>query len=231
MKRFFKDVTVDAADDQFRVLLDGRAVKTQLGKPQFLPTQGLAEAMAAEWSEQGDKIDPARFRFRDLADFAIDMVAPDPDATVTKLLGFIETDTLCYRADPEEPLYRKQQEIWDPLLTAFEERESVSIERISGIMHKPQAPETHEKLSERLTSLDCFSLAALQTMTSLAASLTVGLSALEKDADPDALWRAANLEEDWQIELWGEDAEAADVRANRHADFLSAWNFAKLAGA
>mgnify|MGYP002832276079 FL=1 len=65
-------------------------------------------------------------------------------------------------------------------------------------------------------------------MSSLAASLCIGLAALESDADGMALWAAANLEEDWQIEQWGEDEEAAERRANRLAAFLKAMEFAQL---
>ena len=37
-------------------------------------------------------------------------------ASARRLLPYAETDTLCYRADPDEPLYRRQQQLWEPLL-------------------------------------------------------------------------------------------------------------------
>ena len=57
---------------------------------------------------------------RDLADYAIDQVAPDRPGVAARLLPYAETDTLCYRADPDEPLYRRQQERWEPLVQAME---------------------------------------------------------------------------------------------------------------
>ncbi|MCA0910719.1 ATP12 family chaperone protein [Qipengyuania gaetbuli] len=230
MKRFYKDVTVARTDIGWTVQLDGRPIKTQGGKPQVLPTEALAEMLAAEWRSQGETIDPSTFRFRDMADYALDVVASDPEPVVEKLLGYAETDTLCYRADPEEPLYRRQQEIWEPLLTAFEAREGVTLHRVSGVLHKPQAEASLARLRERLAGLGAFELAALEQLTSLAASLCIGLGALEEDADTEALWAAANLEEEWQADLWGREEEAEERRAKRKRDFLAAVEFARVSG-
>ncbi len=230
MKRFYKDVTVARTDIGWTVQLDGRPIKTQGGKPQVLPTETLAGMLAAEWRSQGQTIDPSTFRFRDMADYALDVVASDPEPVVEKLLGYAETDTLCYRANPEEPLYRRQKEIWEPLLTAFEAREGVTLHRVSGVLHKPQAAASLARLRERLAGLGAFELAALEQLTSLAASLCIGLGALEKDADTERLWAAANLEEEWQADLWGREEEAEERRAKRKRDFLAAVEFARVSG-
>lgn len=230
MKRFWRETAVEQAGDGYRVLLDGRPIKTQArGVPQVVPTRALAEALAGEWDAQGEEVDAKAFFFRDLADYAIDRVAPDRDAAVARLLPFAETDTLCYRADPDEPLFRRQQEAWEPLVAACEARHGVRLERVSGIVARPQPAETLERLREVLAALDPFTLAALETMTALAASLVTGLAALEPDADPEALFAAANAEEDWQAELWGWDAQAEQVRAARLEAFGKAAEFARLA--
>ncbi|RYD71993.1 MAG: molecular chaperone, partial [Verrucomicrobiaceae bacterium] len=155
------------------------------------------------------------------------MVAYDKPSVVGKILRYGETDTLCYRADPDEPLHKRQWAEWEPVVTAFEAREGVRMERVSGIVHKPQPAATLATLKARLEALDPFTLAALEVLTSLSASLTVGLSALELEADPDVLWRAAELEEAWQVELWGSDWEAEERRKRRKADFLRAVEFAR----
>jgi chaperone required for assembly of F1-ATPase len=230
MKRFYQDVAVTEADGGFRVTLDGRPIRTQGGAAQVVPTRAVAEALADEWRAQGDEIDSKNFVLRDLADYAIDRVAPDPAASVARLLPYAETDTLCYRADPHEPLYRRQHALWEPLVQAFEARHGVRLERVSGIVHRPHPPETLARLSEVLATLDPFTLAALETLTSLAVSLTIGLLALEPDADPDALFAAANCEQDWQAEQWGWDAQAEEGRKLRLEAFRQAVRFARLAG-
>lgn len=231
MKRFYREAACGEAGDGWQVQLDGRGVKTVGGRAQVVPTSALAEALAAEWAAQGDEIDPAGFVLRDMADYALDVVAPNPAETIAALLGYAETDTLCYRADPDEPLHARQRDVWEPLLRAAEVRWDVHFERISGVIHRPQPKPTLERMRAALVALDPFALAALRNTASLAASLVIGLAALEPGSDTDMLWRAANLEEDWQAELWGEDAEAALLRERRLAAFTAAARFAALARA
>lgn len=229
MKRFYKAVTVEAAEGGFGVRLDGRAIKTVGGRPQVVPTQALAEAMAAEWDAQGPEIDPALFLFRDMADYAIDVVAGAPAQVIGEILPYAETDTLCYRAEPDEAFAARQRLMWEPLLASAEARLGVQFVRVTGIIHKPQPIETLAALRDELEALDAFQLAALRNTTSLAASLVIGLAALQPQADLDALWDAANLEEDWQAELWGKDAEAMERREKRSAAFAAAAQFSGLA--
>lgn len=227
MKRFYKQVTVEAAEGGFGVRLDGRAIKTVGGRPQVVPTFALAEAMAGEWAAQGEEIDPRSFRMRDLADYALDVVAEDPEAAVAGLLRYAETDTLCYRANPDEPLWKRQQALWEPLLCVCEAREGIRLQRVSGVMHRPQSQAALAALRARLEAMDYLTLAALTTLSSLSASLVIGLAALDPEADGEALWQAANLEEDWQAELWGRDWEAEARREKRKGDFLAAMAFAR----
>lgn len=229
MKRFYRAVSIEETVQGFAVTLDGRAIRTAAGNPQTVPGRDLADALAGEWAAQGDELDLALFRFRDLVDYAIDIIGTERAAAQGKLLAFAQTDTLCYRAYPEEALFRRQQEVWEPLLTAFEMREGVRMERISGIMHRPQPPESLGKLQARLAGLDDFTLAGLHTTSSLAASLVIGISALEADADADLLWSAANLEELWQAGLWGQDAEALARLEQRRTEFSAGFEFIRLA--
>ena len=230
MKRFYREAAAVEDADGWHVALDGRRVKTQGGKAVVLPRERLARLLAAEWAAQGEEIDPRSFRMRDLADYAIDMVEQDREAAITAILRFAETDTLCYRADPDEPLWKRQQAEWEPLLAACEAREGVKFQRVSGVMHRAQDAAALTKLRDRLETLDPFALAALTTLCSLAVSLAIGLAALEPGADGEALWDAANLEEDWQAELWGRDWEAEERREKRKADFMAAMEFAQSVG-
>lgn len=228
MKRFYDRVEVAQADGGWQVQLDGRGLKTVKGAAQLVPTRALADALASEWAEQGEDVDTSRFVLRDLADYAIDMVEPDRAAAIAQLIGFAETDTLCYRADPDEPLHARQLEKWEPLLGQLEDGEKLRFTRVSGIIHRPQPPATIERLGEILASQDSFTLAAMQTMASLAASLSIALIALRRDAEPVSLWRAANLEEEWQADLWGRDPQAEARRARRQDEFLAAFRFVRL---
>ena len=229
MKRFYIACSAVAVGLQWQVTLDGRPVRTQGGKPQLLPSLTLAEALVGEWAAQGEEIDPAGFPLRDLADYAIDIVQPDPGQVADDLLRFAETDTLCYRADPDEALGIRQREVWEPLILAAEARFDVRFIRLAGVIHRPQPSETLAALRAEMLRLDAFELAALHTLASLAASLIVGHAALDPAVDAPALFAASNLEEDWQAELWGKDEAATVLRARRLAGFCEAASFVQLA--
>jgi chaperone required for assembly of F1-ATPase len=231
MKRFYTDVDYQAVEAGWQVHLDTRPLKTVGGRLQIVPTQELAQALAAEWAAQGEKLDPASLVMRDQTDFAIDVVAQDPIDTIKRTLAYGETDTLCYRADPDDALFERQNAEWEPVLTAVEHREGVQLARVSGIVHRAHPNETLPKLHASIAGLNPFDLAGLHTITSLAASLCIGLEALENGANAEALWKAATLEEEWQADLWGRDEEAEEARARKRGEFLTAFNWTKLARA
>ena len=150
----------------------------------------------------------------------------------------VDTRNLSSTVRPGDDFYRYVNEGWlktarapdgVPYIDAFVEVFLRTEERIGGIIHRPQPPATLARMRTALGSADPFTLAALRNLASLAHSLVVGLAALEPDADPHALWLAANLEEDWQAELWGKDAEAMERRDRRFAAFAAAMRFAELA--
>lgn len=235
IRRFYKDVTLGevpgAKKPGYQVLLDGRGIKTVGRAPQVVPNEALGEALAAEWRHQGEKIDPASLPLRDITDYAIDIVAGDMAGVARALVSYAETDTLCYRADPDEALHAHQQAVWEPLLGAFEAAHGITLVRVSGVLHRPQPPEAMAKLEARLTSLNPFVLAAVEAMAKLAASLVTALAALDAthEQEPLALWQAACLEEEWQADLWGRDWEAEERREKRETDFLRACAFARMA--
>ena len=229
MKRFWKIVATEPCEGGWRITLDGRPIKTQGKRAQVLPSAAMAEALAAEWAAQGEEINADTFPGRDLADYAIDVIAAAPAEIIAGILPYGDTDTLCYRGEAGEALHQRQLAVWEPILTAAERRWDVHFERVEGIIHRPQPPATMARMQAVLAAQNPFTLAALATMSSLAASLVIALSALEPEADVAALWDAANLEEYWQAELWGRDAEAEALRARRKSAFEMAVRFAGMA--
>lgn len=228
MKRFYKLAETAPVEGGWQVMLDGRGLKTQGGRAQVVPTRALAERLAGEWAAQGEEIAPGTFPLRDMTDYAIDMVAADPAVAIDAILPYGDTDTLCYRAAGGDSFRTRQDEAWDPILAAVEAREGVFFARTEGVLHAAHPEGTCERLHARLTGMDAFTLVAVQNMAALAASLCVALAALEPGADLDALYAAANLEEDWQAMQWGWDEEALARRDARLKGFILAAELAAL---
>ncbi|PVX29789.1 ATP12 family chaperone protein [Sphingomonas pokkalii] len=224
MKRFWK--TVSIADGAIE--LDGRAVRTPARAALTLPTPQLAEAVAEEWRSVGEELDPRAMPLTGLANAVIDQVAPNPAPFAADLARYGESDLLCYRAELPEPLVERQAAQWDPLLDWARTRYDVHFETTAGIMHRPQPPATIARLQEVVAALDPFRLAALSPLVTISGSLVAALALLEGAADRETVWRAAQLDEDWQAEQWGEDDLATRARDVRRADFDAGARFLSL---
>lgn len=239
MKRFYQEVTIRRVESGWagtgwagrgwQVHLDHRPLRSQGGLAQIVPTRAAADLLAEEWRAQGrkmgDALDPCAFVLRDLADHAIDIVGPDRAGQIARLLAFASSDTLCYRAGPDDPIHQRQLELWEPLVSGFERRHQISLRRIIGIIPQPQEAQALSRIEARLQGEDAFTLATLGALATLSASLIVPLALRDGDGEAEALFAAANCEEDWQAERWGKDPEAEARRAQRLASFRQAARF------
>ena len=229
MKRFYREVAAVPGEGGHGITLDGRAVRTPARAPLLLPNAALAEAVAGDWRAQGEDIDPASMPMTGLANAAIDRVAPDARGFAATVAVYGESDLLCYRADGPEELVARQTEQWQPLLDWAAERHGVDFAVTSGVVYVGQPETTLARLRAVVESLDPFALAALSKMVSLSGSLVIGLAALERAFPVAQLWQAAELDDLFQAEQWGDDDEALARRAKRHDEFAMAARFAELA--
>ena len=216
MKRFWTDVAIDA--DRV-VTLDGKPVRTPGRRPLALPTDALAQAVAEEWRSVGETIDPRTMPLTGLANAATDPIANDPAQFAARLAAYGESDLLCYRADGPPPLVERQAARWDPLLDWARARYDVTFAVTAGVMHVAQAPATIARLHEAVAAHDDFHLAGLSPVVTLTGSLVIGLALVEGEIDGDAAWAAAGIDEDWSIEMWGEDWQATQLRELKRKEF------------
>ncbi|MGH6793275.1 MAG: ATP12 family chaperone protein [Methyloceanibacter sp.] len=221
-KRFYQDVTVEDEGDGAALRLDGKPVRTPLKNPLALPTRGLAEAVAEEWRAQGERIDPETMPLTKLANSVIDGVHGNEDAVIDDIVAHAASDLLCYRADGPHGLVAAQEAEWNPVLDWAKDALDAPFIRAEGVMHATQPQASLDRIKERLQRLDAFSLAALHVMTGLTGSALLALAVALGLLTPEEAWKAAHVDEDWQIGKWGEDAEAAARRAHRRRDFAAA---------
>ena len=228
MKRFWKSAAAVEADGGYTVELDGRPVKTPARAELAVPTSALAEAIAAEWNDSPEEVDPRTMPLTGLANAAIDRVASDKDAFAAGLARYGESDLTCYRAEGPETLVKRQTESWDALLGWARRRYDVDFATCSGVMHVPQPEETVRKLGHAVAMLDAFRLAGLSPLVTIGGSLVAGLAVVEKMMPATEAWEAVSLDDRWQMEQWGADAEAEAALDARRRDFLAGARFLEL---
>ena len=222
MKRFWQEVAISP---ERGVLLDGRPVRTPGRLPLILPTDALAQLVAEEWRAVSGEVDPRAMPMTGLANAAIERVAADPLAFAATLARYAENDLLCYRAEAPPELVARQAAAWDPPLAWAQTRYDVSFVVATGIIHRPQPAATLARIGEAVAALDPFALAALSPITTLTGSIVLALALADAAIGPEEAWHAATVDERWQAERWGEDAQAAALLAERHREFAAAISF------
>ena len=228
MKRFWKEARAARVEAGWVVELDGRPLRTPARAELLLPSERLGQAVAREWAEAGETVDPRALPVTGLANAAIDRVAPDPDAFAANLAAYGEIDLLCYRVAAPAKLVEWQSVEWDPLLAWARRRFDVDFRVTEGLSHVPQPEATLARLGHAVAALDRFQLAALSPVVTIGGSLVAALAVVEQAVTAEIAWSAVSVDERWQLKQWGSDAEAEAALANRRRDFLAAASFLEL---
>lgn len=227
-KRFYKKVEVSGEPPVLSVRLDGRAIKTPMKAELAVPVPALADALAHEWDNQAEEINPATMPLTRLCNTAIDRIAPDPQPVIDEMTEFAGSDLVCYRADAPEGLVGRQQAMWDPLLQFAHEELGARFVSVSGLMHQAQPETALEAISGYLKSQDAFALTAIHNITTLTGSCILAVAVHHDRLSGVEAWSAAHVDEDWQVEHWGEDDQGAARRAGNKREFDAALKMLSL---
>lgn len=228
MQRFYKDVAVGTEPSGFTVLLDGRPVRTPARHVLILPTQALAEAVAEEWRGQGETIAADGMRLTRLATTATDLMPTRREDAIQEAAGFAGTELLCYRASAPSALVARQAAGWQPWLDWAARQYDAQLLPADGVMPVEQPAPALKALHAAVARLNDWRLVGLHAATTALGSLILGL-ALERGAiDSERAFETAFLDELYEIEAWGEDAEQARRHERLRADIAAAERFLRL---
>jgi chaperone required for assembly of F1-ATPase len=228
MKRVYREAARRQVGEGWGIALDGRPMRTPARHELVVPSAALAAAIAAEWDAQQDDIRPATMPFTRLAATAIDRTRAQRDLVIAETANYAGTDLVCYRADHPPELVARQQAQWQPLLDWAMLRYDASLAVTSGVLPQPQSPAALKAFAAAIAAQDDFRLTALHTMTAACGSLVIALALLEGRLDAAAAFAVSQLDETFQIESWGEDAEAAVRRHALKEDIAAAARFVQL---
>jgi chaperone required for assembly of F1-ATPase len=228
MKRFYKNAATIPAAGGYGITLDRRLVKTAGASDLIVPSLALAAAVAAEWDAQQSEIRREKMPLMRLAGTTIDRNSTQREAVVRQVAHYAGTDLVCYRATHPPALAARQQAVWQPLIDWAVERYDAPLTVTTGVIPASQPAASLATFAAVVAAHDDFSLTALHTATTACGSLVIALALLEGRLDAAEAFAAAQLDESFQIEAWGEDTEQAERRAALAAEIAAAARFPAL---
>ncbi len=221
-RRFYKVAALAPHSGGFAVTLDGRQAKTPGRNPLVVADEAVAEALAAEWQAQGERIDPAAMPLTRIVNSAIDRVAREMEPVRAEIVKYAGSDLVCYRGEGPQSLVDAQQAAWAPVLAWAEAALGARFVLAEGIIAVEQPAESLKAVAVALADLDPLRLAAVHVVTTLTGSALIALCVLSGGLDPEKAWAAAHVDEDWQMEQWGRDEMALARRSARWREMQAA---------
>ncbi|MEQ9109379.1 MAG: ATP12 family protein [Rhodospirillaceae bacterium] len=227
-KRVYKTVAITEENGSYCLLLDGRVLHTPLRAKLVTPFKSLAEVVASEWDAQVEYIDPATMPLTKLLNTCVDRVSSNPEQIVDGLLQYVDTDLLCYRAEGPETLVERQCKVWQPVLDWLSATHGISLPVVQGIIPTAYPPEIKSQMRALMLSFQAPALTAVQGVAALTSSLSLALALVGGRLSGAEVAAAANLDETWQMERWGEDKESRDRLNRLQSDVFAVERFLEL---
>ena len=226
-KRFYARARAAEGKDGFAITLDDKPIRTPSGRQVVVPNKEIADAIVAEWEAQQEFIEPLTMPLTRFANSVVDAVVDRVEAVTDDLAKYFQSDLLFYRAGHPEALVAREAALWDPVVFWAADTLGAHFILAEGIVHVRQ-PEAAVAAARAALPKDPWSIAALYVITTLTGSALLALALQHGVVDPDQVWAAAHVDEDWNSEKWGVDDEVAARRAARLVDFRAA---ARIVGA
>lgn len=230
MKRFYQTATAGpgAEGTGFTVLLDGRPVRTPARRSLSLPSEALAKAVAAEWQAQGQELALPEMRLTRLATTVVDLMPARRADAIAEVTGYAATDLLCYRVAEPGDLARRQADLWQPWLDWLERDTGARLVVTRTVDPVPQPEASLETLAAAVEAFDDWRLVGLHAAVTLTGSIVLGLAMARGALTAEPAFRAALLDEIYEIERWGEEHEQQKRHARLRADLEAAERYLEL---
>jgi len=227
-RRFYRQVDHVSVDTGWQITLDGKVLRSPARADFVLPTRQLAEAIAVEWDAQQEHVLPHNMPMMQLASTAVDRVALNHDKVAAEIAGYAASDLVCYHADMPEELVRRQAQSWQPLVDWANHRFDTALRATTGIVAIEQSADSLARFNQVAHALDSWRLTALASLTGSTGSLIIALAVLDGHLNAEQAALTAQLDELFQAERWGEDAEAAQRRQALARDVTDTAHFLSL---
>lgn len=196
MKRFYKSVTLtDKTAEGYGLLLDNKPVQTPARKTFFIKSHDIAQLIVKEWESQTENILPLTMPVSQMAMTLTDRVIPFRGHLESEILGYIDTDLICYRTDEPEQYKLIQEEKWNPFVNWFKNKFHLDLQVTYGLSPLTQSDEIHQSIRKYITSINHEYFMALYITTLGTGSIILGLGFIAKDFSVDDILEASFAEE------------------------------------
>ncbi|XP_044160663.1 ATP synthase mitochondrial F1 complex assembly factor 2 [Bufo gargarizans] len=225
-KRFYENVSISQGEGGFEINLDQRKLRTPQGKIFTVPSEPLATAVAAEWDVQRETIKFFTMHLTTLCNTALDNpTQKSKEALIAASLKFLDTDTVCYRVEDPPALVELQTNEWDSVLKWAENRYDVEISSSTSIMGPVIPDHTKQVFHRHLASHNSWSLLGIEFMVSQLKSFVLAMGLLDRYLTVQKAVLLSRLEEEYQIQRWGNvewahDYELQELQARTAAGTL-----------
>lgn len=211
MKKFYTLVSHEKTDEGYRILLDGRPVKTPARANICAPNEGAANLAVQEWAAQEDEIKPDTMPVTQILSTKIDRVMGQRDSLTPEVTRYFNTDLICYFHEGEpQAMAELQEKAWRPWLDWFEGRFGEALQTTSALQAVTHSAGAHEKVQAYINDLCDDRFTVLQSLVPACGSLVLSLAFIEGAMTPDELFNAARVEEQFKDELYKADFYGPD---------------------
>ena len=208
VNRFYETVSLGEEGGMFCLHLDGKNAKTP--KRHLLATKyrPLAEQIVKEWDAITEEINFQAMAFTRLLSTAIDLGSDERDAWENIVVDYLKADLLCHRAELPAALVERQCEVWDPYLSFILKKFGADPSITAGIATVTHPPALLEAFATYLKELSIEALLGVKCAAENSGSAMLAVALFDSFATVDEIFDASRLDEHFQEEKWGVDAEA-----------------------
>jgi len=219
-KRFYKNVTVDELGDEWRILLDGLQLRTPGKLKLAVPSKALAEKVAAEWEAQVEHINPSAMPVTRLVNVAVEQTPSRRADLIDEARRYAETDLLCYRAPQPRILKERQSAAWDEWLVWAAEQ-GILLETTESLHAIEQPRKSLEQIESFAKNMEDLRLTLFVHLIAVYGSVVLAMAVMRGLLSAEAAFDLSRVDANYQIELWGEDEEQAEITSALREETLT----------
>ena len=219
-KRFYKNVTVDELGDEWRILLDGLQLRTPGKLKLAVPSKALAEKVAAEWEAQVEHINPSAMPVTRLVNVAVEQTPSRRADLIDEARRYAETDLLCYRAPQPRILKERQSAAWDEWL-AWAAEQGILLETTESLHAIEQPRKSLEQIESFAKNMEDLRLTLFVHLIAVYGSVVLAMAVMRGLLSAEAAFDLSRVDANYQIELWGEDEEQAEITSALREETLT----------